>query len=505
MKKLILCSLAVLMVPTFAWGAMPCNKTTEKCPTCYNYEFLSFGNGDRLYCLVSGHEQCAGGTYVLAYGSHRRYDTNNEKQLGFWYCRDAVGDADIWDNDDGHIASFRACSGGGFTRVHTADGYTYGSAGSIKTGYTFSTSESSFCRSKTEDVCVTSQNKIYQKGEFFISETCPSVASNCVSTKWICGPGDNKFHFVLTCEDGSITEPDKQCGETPTPTTPTTPTTPKKPKCEERYSGFPARIACCKHPASVTTWEPKGASPAEGHCECVDKSTKWTYVPGQYTGQCMPAGGCGSLSGDAKTCCETGGTWNETTNTCDCGEGRKWDTAKKQCVQDNSNVLSNCIYRFNGKVKCANGNSVTINEQRPLTVAELGGIMSCDQFNNLYQSNVGKLNEFFANYCGGGAIISIVTGPSAAEVESAKSTLSAFFSAAQSNASVWKDSEGKFNKARLASDLTAGVVLGSVGGVVSGVVIKKKQVQKGFEALHCAVGGQTIADWGDEFNVGLRR
>ncbi len=43
--------------------------------------------------------------------------------------------------------------------------------------------------------------------------------------------------------------------------------------------------------------------------------------------------------------------------------------------------------------------------------------------------------------------------------------------------------------ARLASDLTAGVVLGTVGGVVSGVVIKKKQVEKGFDALHCTVGG----------------
>ena len=42
-------------------------------------------------------------------------------------------------------------------------------------------------------------------------------------------------------------------------------------------------------------------------------------------------------------------------------------------------------------------------------------------------------------------------------------------------------------------------------GVVSGVVIKKKQVEKGFDALHCAVGGQTIADWGDEFIVGMSK
>lgn len=70
---------------------------------------------------------------------------------------------------------------------------------------------------------------------------------------------------------------------------------------------------------------------------------------------------------------------------------------------------------------------------------------------------------------------------------------------------VWKDKDGNFNTKRLASDLTAGVVLGTVGGVVSGVVIKKKQIEKGFEALHCTVGGQTVANWGDTFTVGLTK
>ena len=87
----------------------------------------------------------------------------------------------------------------------------------------------------------------------------------------------------------------------------------------------------------------------------------------------------------------------------------------------------------------------------------------------------------------------------------AKDSINAFFNNAKSDASVWKNAEGKFNTARLASDLTAGVVLGTVGGVVSGVVIKKKQVEKGFDALHCTVGGQKVADWGDEFNIGLRK
>lgn len=71
--------------------------------------------------------------------------------------------------------------------------------------------------------------------------------------------------------------------------------------------------------------------------------------------------------------------------------------------------------------------------------------------------------------------------------------------------SVWKDTEGNFNTARLASDSIAGVVLGTVGGVVTSVVVKKNQLKKGFEAIQCAIGGQTVADYNDEFVVGPAR
>ena len=91
------------------------------------------------------------------------------------------------------------------------------------------------------------------------------------------------------------------------------------------------------------------------------------------------------------------------------------------------------------------------------------------------------------------------------DFEAAKSAVDDFFEKANEKASGWKDATGKVNAKRIASDVTAGVVLGTVGGVVSGVVIKKKQIEKGFEVLHCAIGGQTVANWGDTFTVGLRR
>ena len=91
------------------------------------------------------------------------------------------------------------------------------------------------------------------------------------------------------------------------------------------------------------------------------------------------------------------------------------------------------------------------------------------------------------------------------KAEAAKKVVQQFVKNTNDKASKWKDVEGNFNTARLASDLTAGVVLGTVGGVVSGVVIKKKQIEKGFEVLHCAIGGQSVAGWGDTFTIGFNR
>ncbi|MGI5846199.1 MAG: hypothetical protein ACOX7D_03400 [Alphaproteobacteria bacterium] len=66
---------------------------------------------------------------------------------------------------------------------------------------------------------------------------------------------------------------------------------------------------------------------------------------------------------------------------------------------------------------------------------------------------------------------------------------------------VWKTADGKFNKSRLVSDSTAGIVGGSVGGLISSSVIKKNQVKKGFEDLSCGQSGTKLANWGDEFEI----
>ena len=72
-------------------------------------------------------------------------------------------------------------------------------------------------------------------------------------------------------------------------------------------------------------------------------------------------------------------------------------------------------------------------------------------------------------------------------------------------ANKWRTEEGNFNTARLMTDLGSGVVLGTVGGVVTSVLMKKKQVEDGFENLKCTVGGQVVGSWGDTFKVGFKQ
>lgn len=70
--------------------------------------------------------------------------------------------------------------------------------------------------------------------------------------------------------------------------------------------------------------------------------------------------------------------------------------------------------------------------------------------------------------------------------------------------SVWKTKDGNFNSARLVSDSLAGVVLGTAGGLITSNVIKKNQIKGGFGDIKCTVGGQVVAEFGDDFMVGIK-
>ena len=174
-----------------------------------------------------------------------------------------------------------------------------------------------------------------------------------------------------------------------------------------------------------------------------------------------------------------------------------------------------CTYYFSGTIEC-NGKIVKIKEERAVTVPCIEGVETLTE--EMFKNDTGKLQQIKDELCNAETVEGVATsgeitsGGTIAvnqqqeyKIRDAEKILDAFTERAESERSVWKTSEGKFNTTRLASDITAGVVLGTVGGVVTGVVIKKNQVKKGFEALHCTVGGQKVAEWGDEFSVGLQR
>ena len=89
-------------------------------------------------------------------------------------------------------------------------------------------------------------------------------------------------------------------------------------------------------------------------------------------------------------------------------------------------------------------------------------------------------------------------------VNNAYSQLTSIHNQFRDDVSAWKNAEGKFNTARLASDSIAGVVLGTAGGLITSSVVKKNQVENGFEDIKCTIGGQNVAEWGDQFRVGIQ-
>ena len=195
----------------------------------------------------------------------------------------------------------------------------------------------------------------------------------------------------------------------------------------------------------------------------------------------------------------------------------------QQPLKPNEDELSECYLRLSFDVPCVGVPTYKAYTKISLTKAQVATIegLTCNGSTDVTNTVLGNasidVNALINNVnsirskleallCKGGTII-LPSGSDGGDVAAAEETLKDFFTwaADKDNQSVWKDAEGNFNTARLASDLTAGVVLGTVGGVVSAVVIKKKQVEKGFDALHCAIGGQTVADWGDTMNIGFTR
>ena len=166
---------------------------------------------------------------------------------------------------------------------------------------------------------------------------------------------------------------------------------------------------------------------------------------------------------------------------------------EKRCATLSGNVKNNCIACChvttsvatwqNNMCKCANNGTFT-----PNTDPKTGGTCVGGTVNPVNNNPPAPTPNPTPNLAGtiSGAIANL-------------NKISSEFTTSK-----WKNSEGQFNTARLASDAIAGVVLGTAGGLITSSVVKKNQVKRGFEDISCTVGGQVVADWDDQFSVGIR-
>ncbi|MBR3510774.1 MAG: hypothetical protein IKN73_01800 [Alphaproteobacteria bacterium] len=233
-------------------------------------------------------------------------------------------------------------------------------------------------------------------------------------------------------------------------------------------------------------------------------------------------GACDNLDTPAEQqCCREAGNTTATEQYKCCvanrknGQNVKWEYGQCNCAVGEWNPdsgICECEVDLSSDVKytCKVGNTrflINLTGGETLKIPVPVGIdQKCTELENKLNEHAGKMAEDIEWL---NKICQMVTGSDSGlnggGVSGGISQLDKWISGLESSKSKWKDAAGNFNGARLASDLTAGVVLGTVGGVVSGVVIKKKQVEKGFDALNCSVGGQKMANWGDEFRVEFRR
>lgn len=221
-------------------------------------------------------------------------------------------------------------------------------------------------------------------------------------------------------------------------------------------------------------------------------------------------------------CTNSGGTWSG--GKCKCSAEKNLRLSNGECVCTNENykrsgdkcvltdtaqekkdceaAASTGAYWQDGECKCENPQHEWRAKKCQLKadIAECNKITGAHWVNNECKCKNAN-QEINADKT---ACVATASFTATQTVNSAYSQLTAIHNKFRDNVSVWKDAEGNFNTARLASDTVAGVVLGTAGGLITSSVVKKNQVEDGFEDIKCTIGGQNVAGWGDQFRVGIQ-
>ena len=223
---------------------------------------------------------------------------------------------------------------------------------------------------------------------------------------------------------------------------------------------------CCDLPKKDGLYDSKTDT-----CNCTDTTKEFKIQDGK--GMCVV-----KETNAEKIACEkavaTGAVWNGTACTCTNPALPVWN--KVSCVQSE------------GQIKCS----------KVVGARWTGTDCVCDGQNMIPDYT---LNKCVVDQAAIEAQEAAERAESRAKIIAAGKVLDSISD--QFETSVWKNKDGGFNTARLASDGIAGVVLGTAGGLITSNVIKKNQIKSGFEDIKCTISGQTVADWGDDFQVGI--
>ncbi len=261
----------------------------------------------------------------------------------------------------------------------------------------------------------------------------------------------------------------------PIPDTPDEQDVPERtPTCVESRSaaaGWPTIArACCGVASSVALWTP--ANDPNGECKCVEPNTKFVMSESKTSGYCEPIPGAPTTPttpGEQYTCPEA------------------VDTSMIQMWREQCATTPTVLTMIDDLEKYCRGENPTQSVYNQMKTNIMANVVLCIP---TVAGDVEDTEETYLNV-------------SKTTIKNAHGVLTGI-EAGFGKANVWRNEEGKFNTARLASDSIAGVVLGTAGGLITSSVIKKNQIENGFEDIQCTIGGQVVADWGDEFRVGIQ-
>ena len=260
------------------------------------------------------------------------------------------------------------------------------------------------------------------------------------------------------------------------------------------------------------------------------KTTTSTPAPAKKTsgggagGGNRSGGGGSSSNTDSQNCVNSGGTWKNRKcscnsdahlthisdkKTCECTTGYIRN-AKNACVptdETNCKGLGESVAKWENKqCVCVDTRQIySPDNKKCITNPE---VTKCDKVADAKWTD-GKCECIKQGYelkdgkcVKGAALVSSEQKESRTKITSVYNKLNAMSD--DFKVSVWKNADGNFNTARLASDSIAAVVLGTTGALVTSNIVKKNQVSGGFEDVQCTIGGQVVATWGDDFSVGIQ-